>query len=376
MQIKYAFFWLNILSIIHLNGAYGQECIDKEATILTKRLYENIYNLKDSFTIFGHQDALAYGVGWKGIKGKSDIYDVVKDYPGLYGWDIANIELGRSKNIDGVPFKKMKEYILDAFSRGSLITISWHANNPLTGKNAWDTSQGTVSSILPGGSNHKKYTRWLDRIAEFLKSLQTKAGIGIPILFRPFHELTGSWFWWGKNFCTNREFIELWKFTQNYLKDQKNIHQLIYVFNTANFANKEEYLSRYPGDDKVDILSFDQYQYEGSTGKKIFLETMNHQLKILTSLGKTHNKIISIAETGFEAVPDPVWWTGTLYPLLKDFPVSSVLVWRNAGLMKNSNKMHYYAPFPGQISEMDFKLFYQSDKMLFGNQLKNITIYH
>jgi hypothetical protein len=44
--------------------------------------------------------------------------------------------------------------------------------------------------------------------------------------------------------------------------------------------------------------------------------------------------------------------------------------------MKNSNKMHYYAPFPGQISEMDFKLFYQSDKMLFGNQLKNITIYH
>ena len=361
---------ITFITVIH-----AQQCSDMSATTLTQKLYSHLYQLKDDYTIFGHQDAMAYGVGWRSVPGKSDISDVVHDYPGLYGFDIANIELGMSKNIDGVPFKDIRSNIQDAYARGGVSTISWHVGNPLTGKNAWDTTHGSVASVLPGGQQHQKYKSWLDKVAVFLQSLKTPAGEPIPVLFRPFHELTGTWFWWGKNNCTPEQFIELWNFTQDYLMQVKNIHHLIYVYNTADFEDEASFLLRYPGDQNVDMLSFDRYQYEGVDGRAIFLRVMNQQLGILTKLASAKQKIAAIAETGYEAIPDPNWWTGTLYPLLKQYPVSHVLVWRNAGFMKSTQKMHYYAPYPGQISAPDFKLFYTYPKILFEKQLATKNIY-
>jgi mannan endo-1,4-beta-mannosidase len=52
-----------------------------------------------------------------------------------------------------------------------------------------------------------------------------------------------------------------------------------------------------------------------------------------------------------------------------------VLVWRNAGFMKSTQKMHYYAPYPGQISAPDFKLLYSYPKMLFEKQLATKNLY-
>jgi len=366
---------LSFLFVLSINFLQAQTCSDPLATTLTQKLYSHLYQLKDDYTIFGHQDAMAYGVGWRGIAGKSDIHNVVNDYPGLYGFDIANIELGMSKNIDGVHFKDIRSNIQDAYARGGVSTISWHVGNPLTGKNAWDTTHATVASILPGGQQHHKYTLWLDKVAVFLQSLKTPTGEPIPVLFRPFHELTGTWFWWGKNNCTPEQFIELWNFTQDYLMQVKNIHHLIYVYNTADFNDEASFLLRYPGDHKVDMLSFDRYQYEGADGRATFLRVMHQQLGILTKVASDKQKIAAIAETGYEAIPDPQWWTGTLYPLLKQYPVSHVLVWRNAGFMKSTKKMHYYAPYPGQISAPDFKLLYTYPKMLFEKQLATKNIY-
>ncbi|MEY4823951.1 MAG: hypothetical protein RLZZ75_864, partial [Bacteroidota bacterium] len=99
---------LSLLFVLCINVSQAQTCSDPLATPLTQKLYSHLYQLKDDYTIFGHQDAMAYGVGWRGVAGKSDIHDVVNDYPGLYGFDIANIELGYHKNIDGVPFKDIR----------------------------------------------------------------------------------------------------------------------------------------------------------------------------------------------------------------------------------------------------------------------------
>ena len=375
MLNTFRFCLILLLVVTFSENLQAQQCSDIAATSSTQKLYKNLFQLKDSYTIFGHQDAMAYGVGWRGIAGKSDIHDVVQDYPGLYGFDIANIELGLSKNIDGVPFNDIRSNIVAAHAKGSLVSISWHVGNPLTGKNAWDTTHGSVASVLPGGQQHQKYKSWLDKVAIFLQSLQTPGGEPIPVLFRPFHELTGTWFWWGKNNCTPQQFITLWNFTQDYLMQVKNVHHLIYVYNTADFDDEASFLLRYPGDHKIDILSFDRYHYEGSDGRTSFLRVMNQQLSILTKVASAKQKIAAIAETGYEAIPDPQWWTGTLYPLLQQYPVSHVLVWRNAGFMKSTQKMHYYAPYLGQVSASDFKQFYTYPKMLFEKQLATKSIY-
>jgi len=118
------------------------------------------------------------------------------------------------------------------------------------------------------------YKSWLDKVAVFLQSLKGKHGEYVPVIFRPFHELNGSWFWWGGKNCKSSEPIQLWKFTVSYLRDTKNIHQLLYAFNTDRFSSEEEYLERYPGNEWVDIIGFDIYQKGDILGNDAFIKEM------------------------------------------------------------------------------------------------------
>lgn len=354
--------------------ANAQSLSDKLATKETISLYKNLHKLSTQFTLFGHQDDLAYGVNWKYIEGKSDIKDMVNDYPAVYGWDIARIELDSINNIDGVPFAKMRKYIQEGYKRGGVITLSWHFDNPLSGGSAWDTTKNAVAAILPGGEKHELFKSWLDKAANFMYTLKGNNGEQIPILFRPFHELTGNWFWWGKNTCSPEELIKAWQFTVNYLRNEKKLHNLIYVYNTNDFANGKEFLERYPGDDMVDIVSFDMYQFENQD-KNTFINAVKKSLSILTKIAREKKKLVAFAETGYEAIPEPKWWTETLWPAIKDYPLAYVLVWRNAGYMPSMKKMHYYAPFKGQLSEPDFIKFYQNKKILFEKTLSKKKLY-
>lgn len=352
----------------------AQVLSDKNATRQTKMAYKNLFALSKKNILFGHQDDLAYGVNWKYVDGKSDIKDIVNDYPAVYGWDLARIEHGAEKNIDGVPFSKMRTYIQEGYDRGGMITLSWHFDNPLTAKDAWDTTHGAVAACLPGGEKNALFISWLDKAAVFIKSLKGKHGESIPVLFRPFHECTGNWFWWCKNTNDVKEFTQLWRFTIDYLRNKKQLHNLIIVYNTAGFANERDFLERYPGNDVVDMVSFDMYQFEGQS-RQGFIDTMRYEIKHLINAAKKKNKIAAIAETGFEAIPDSLWWTETLLPMIKGYSLAYVLVWRNAGYMESMKKMHYYAPYKGQASEEDFKKMYQSGKIIFEKQLSKKNIY-
>lgn len=342
---------------------------DKKASPETVLLYKKLNQLSAKGYLFGHQDDLAYGVNWKYEKNRSDIKDVVGDYPAVYGWDIAGLEKDDANNIDGVPFAKMKQYIVEANERGGISTISWHFDNPATGKSAWDNTPNSLKTILPGGENHQKFTSWLDKAASFFLSLKDKKGKNIPILFRPYHELTGGWFWWGKGNCTPEEFKTAWKFTFEYLQ-KKGVHNLIYVYNTSSFNTKEDFLANYPGDDFADIISFDSYQNNNDKDGQKFIEEVQKQLKIINEIGHEKHKLIAIAEAGYEAVPDPKWWTGTFSKAIGDYKISYVLLWRNHGWQESEKKMHYYAPFKGQLSEKDFIEYYNLDKTLFEKDIK------
>jgi beta-mannanase len=232
-----------------------------------------------------------------------------------------------------------------------------------------------VQSILPGGSKHELYKTWLNRLASFLESLKTTNGTTIPILFRPFHEFTGNWFWWCQNTCTPAEFKLLFRYTVDYLRNVKNLHNLLIIYNTAgDFKTKEEFLERYPGDDVVDLVSFDSYQYGDPQKDNSFVSALDKRLTILEEAAKEKNKIPALSETGYQAIPYANWWTNTLWKGIGDHKISYVLVWRNYGRQPNGN-MHYYAPYKGQTSAKDFIDFYKLDKTLFEKDVAKEKLY-
>lgn len=350
--------------------------VDKSATKETVALYHNLKKLVSKGIMFGHQDDPAYGVGWKYEEGRSDVKDITGDYPAVMGFELGHLEIAHPHNLDSVPFNRMKAFIREQYARGGVNTISWHLRNPLTGKTAWDPEPGTVASILPGGQKHDVYRTWLDKVALFLADLKGAQGEMIPIIFRPFHELNGSWFWWGKAHCTPEEFKALWHFTVNYLRAEKGLHHLLYAFNTDRFTTEAEYLERYPGDDYVDVIGFDIYQ-RGNTAEHNaqFIKETGYMFSTITKLTKEKGKIAALTEFGFNSVPNAAWFNEVLWPAMKDYPISFALAWRNAGSKGASGEYEFYVPYKGSKGEKDFKAFYDKDRTLFVKDVAGERLY-
>ncbi len=341
-----------------------QQDVMPKRTAETEYLLQSLKQLPATGFMFGHHDDTSYGIGWDGDAGRSDVKSVCGAYPAVMSFDLGHIEFGNDKNLDKVPFERIKNEIIAQYNRGGMSSLSWHLDNPVTGKNSWDVSCATVvASILPGGNNHEKFLRWLDRVAAFMNSLVTADGTKVPVLFRPWHEHTGSWFWWGQNLCSAEEYKALWKLTYDRMQE-KGANNLLYAYSPGTEPdNMEEYLERYPGDDIIDLLGFDTYQFD----RQKYIQTLDKSLTILTEAGKKQDKPIAVTETGYEAIPDSTWWTQTLMPVISRYPISYVLVWRNA----REREGHYYAPYPGQVSADDFMEFYRSPKTLFiGDEFK------
>ncbi|MBK7215353.1 MAG: beta-mannosidase [Bacteroidales bacterium] len=340
---------------------------DKKATAETRKLFNKIKELRTQGIMFGHQDDLAYGIGWIYPNGSSDVLKVTGDYPAVFGWDLGHLETGSAHNLDSVPFNTMKELARQVYSRGGINQFSWHCNNPLTGGSTWDVSNpGTVKSILEGGEKHQVFISWLDKVADFLGGLRDENGRQIPVLFRPYHEFDGGWFWWGKPYCSNDEYKQLYQFTFDYLVKVRKIHNLIFVFsNTDLFTGTDQYLERYPGNEYADIIGFDTYQ-DPKTPNETFTAGLRTKLEILESAAKQTGKIPALTEIGYEQIPYPSWWTEVLWASIKDYSISYALLWRNAANRPN----HYYMPYPGQQSEKDFIELYKLPRTLFGNDLK------
>jgi hypothetical protein len=371
---KKLFYCLFLPLFCSFHSAFSQECSDPQATPETRALYKNLYALTGKNILFGHQDDPCYGVGWQYIPGRSDIRDITGQYPAVFGFDLGRIELGWTHNLDSVPFEKTRQFIREAYERGAVITLSWHLNNPLTGATAWDNKPGAVASILPGGSKNALYTIWLDRVADFLNSLIGNKGEHIPVVLRLFHELNGGWFWWGKDQCSPDEMKQLWRYTIHYLKKEKNIHHLLYAFNTDKFNSGAEYLERYPGDELIDILGFDIYQGGALKDNVAFIGFFSKELDMIDSISLARHKIPALTEFGYNEVPDSSWWTNVFLPTISSHQIVYALAWRNAG-RKPSGHAEFYVPYPGAASASDFKKMSESGKILFETGIKSKNIY-
>ncbi|MFD0793292.1 glycoside hydrolase family 26 protein [Mucilaginibacter litoreus] len=363
----YTFFLAVTLMI---NGASASAQLynpcDKKATHETRQLFNSMQRLVGAGAIFGHHDDTAYGVGWCYVDGQSDVKSVTGSYPAMYGWDLAKIEHDSVRDINGILFKYQKKLVKEAYERGGINTFCWHMDNPANGKSAWDTSMRTVKEILPGGAYHQVYTQWLDKGAAWLADMKGDNGEQIPILFRPFHELTGNWFWWCANTSTPEEFKELWRFTIDYIRNKKQLHNLLIVFSEADFNSEAEFMQRYPGDEYVDFIGFDNYCYNSVAD---YQKNLDKRLDILDAIASKSHKLVCLAETGYERIPQADWWTNVLLPAISRHKLSYVMAWRNG------RPDHYYVPYPGQVSEADFRKFFNNPRILFENRLAPLAVY-
>lgn len=354
------------LASCHFSQPNEEEIIfpaDKSADISAKTLLMKMVLNKSNGYMVGHQDAFAYGHDWYGNGGRCDMMQVCGQNPAIVGWELGDLELDASHNLDSVFFDDMRNYIIKVDSMGAINTISWHLNNILTGKNAWDVSSSeVVSSILPQGKKHSEYLAWLDRFATFIGSLKRADGTSIPLIFRPYHELGGSWFWWGKNYCSVNDYISLWQMTFDYLTKEKNIHNLLYAYSMSSFSSEEELMERYPGDEYVDMIGFDIYQY-GTQSQ--FAGELAKQSDIASRVAKSHNKLWAVTEGGSEQIPDDNWFTNSVDSVLATTDASYILFWRNAFDKPN----HFYIPYKGHTSETDFRNFVSSKHVLTAKDL-------
>lgn len=355
---------------------------DSGRTQRTENLLANMKAQSDSAGyMFGHHDDTVYGIGWVGDSARSDVNSICGDYPALLSFDLGHLELGDSVNLDGVPFERMRQEIIGHFNRGGMITLSWHLDNPLTGESAWvkpdsltDQQKQTVSSVLEGGAGHEKFLGWLDRVADFLNSLETPYGAKVPVLFRPWHEHTGSWFWWGQNLCTAEQYQALWQLTYNRLRE-KEVTNVLFAYSpgTESGGDEAKYMERYPGDDIIDLLGVDCYcsgEENDTVAYAAYAERLDTMLGMVCSLAKRHGKVAALTETGYEGLKYDAWWTTVLQPVLDKHPISYVLVWRNA----HDKPTHFFSPYPGQRSVPDFVKFYNAKKTLFLHDVNGLYL--
>jgi len=354
---------------------------DSGRTLRTEHLLSSLQDIAhDGFYLFGHQDDPMYGVGWVGDSARSDVRSVCGDYPALIGFDLGHIETGDSVNLDGVSFEVMRQAIIRQFDKGGVVTLSWHVRNPLSGGTAWvadslrDVETKTVEAVLKGGSQHQKFLSWLDVVAGFLNSLETPYGVRVPVIFRPWHEHTGSWFWWGQAHCSAEQYRALWRLTETRLRE-KGVTNVLYAYSpgTESDGDANRYLERYPGDEMIDILGLDTYcdsPVKDTAAVTRYKVTLDKHLAMICQVAGQHDKVAALTETGQGSLPSADWWTATLAPILARHPVAYALVWRNAHDIPG----HFYAPYPGQQSASDFVRFYNDPKTLFLRDLNGIYI--
>lgn len=327
-----------------------------DAKTPAQKLADRLRTIQKRGYMMGHQDAPFYGLTWEWTPGRCDVKETCGDYPAVMGFDLGGIEMGDEKNLDSVPFTRIHDELVAHHERGGIVTLSWHPRNPLTGGTAWDVSSTeVVKSILPGGSQHAKFQTWMKRVSNFIKTLKTKKGKPVPIIFRPWHENNGSWFWWGEKLCTPEEYHGLWNMLQDYMNQQGFTNLLWSYSPNLGDINADNFSVRYPGNDRVTLIGLDAYQW-GT--EKDYIDGINANLKFLCNFAEANGKLAALTECGMKNMPDATWWTRVLKPQMDKYPICYFLLWRNY-------KQEYFGPSPSLECAKDFVKLYDAENTLF-----------
>ncbi|WP_310603197.1 glycosyl hydrolase [Anaerosporobacter sp.] len=365
--------------------------VDKDATAQTKAIYAYLQAMgKSSSVLYGHQNDTWHKAGAATLS-DSDTRDVTGSIAGIIGIDSISLSGDEysaqryNSEIGDQTFSLTAEgNVLAAaaltnknIEEGAIITLSAHMPNFSIVKESKTYEEGVdpsyakydfagyspnvltgnvMNQILPGGMYNEKYNAYLDMIADYANHVDG------TILFRPFHENTGSWFWWGAAFCDTATYKNVWKYTVEYLRDDKGVHNLLYVYGPGSEASDvEEYGERYPGDNYVDMVGFDIYNDNPKENNAdTWFVDFKKALSIVEDFGTAHGKLVAVTETGIRNEVQKgdnqtallktgnlhKDWYNTLLEAVSDSEASFFLLWANFG-----KKDGFYTPYVEEVKD-------------------------
>lgn len=337
--------------------------------------------------LFGHHDALLYGHSWsdseegwagKGASGcQPDVYMVCGAYPALFSTDLSGLEQqGRTIYWGGVSYDRMREAILRHHRSGGSVAIAWHMRGPDDGMSYLykEAHHGMVGRILQRqGKTYDTFMRFLSRGADFLLTLRDDEGRLIPIIFRPWHECNGGWFWWGTADCTAEEYVGLWRMTHDYMAS-RGLSNLRYVFSPgAWYRDEADFMQRFPGADYVDIIGTECYRpkdMDVEEARRSFRTHLQKNLRIASAIADSLHVPYALTETGMQPNTDPRWWTLGLMPALEGYSPLYIDCWSNQWSGGSTSGGTTWCTYPGEASARDFRKFYKMNKASFIKTIK------
>ncbi len=268
--------------------------VDTQATFAARMLMKALVSDYGQHTWAGQHDSseISYIQGVTGRK------------PAIVEGDLMDYSPSRVY-YQGMPVNYTESYIA-LESAGHVLGFCWHWNAPTnllnTASEPWWSGFYTAATTFDvaaalANTNSVEYSLILRDIDAIAVQLAKVSSNNIPVLWRPLHEASGGWFWWGAQ--GPGPFKQLWRLLFNRLTTYHNLHNLIWVL-----TNEDP--NWYPGDDVVDIIGVDAYPTDPTDALSTDWQALKPQFDGV--------KLLTLSEFG--GVPDVermhvfgVWWS-------------------------------------------------------------------
>jgi mannan endo-1,4-beta-mannosidase len=251
---KRLWIWLAAGVCLGCGAGFGQEPANTNASPATRAVLKYIQSLEPrtskrllsgQFTDFGQRAEL----------GQIDrVHQKNGHWPALIGVDYADFGHG------GLTFETPNRTAIEYWKQGGLVTVSAHLYNPANPSGGGLRDKGVDLSALlaPDSETHTRWMTELDQLAGGLKELKDA---GVVVIWRPFHEMNGDWFWWGAK--DTNAFIKVWRHMFDNFSSTKGLDNLLWAY-SPNHGNKTA--AYYPGDQYADLVGLDAYTDFVDTG--------------------------------------------------------------------------------------------------------------
>ncbi len=336
--------------------------VDPDLTEKTRALHTNLKKIQSGNTfLFGQEffNSFRFNSGSPhGDETFSDVKQITGSHPAVLGSDfhyyLEKDDTERGYHTDAVKW---------AYQQGHVITFDWHISARGTTSYEYTSANDDLVPNIVNSADVSGDRAWLfaelDKIITIINEELVVDNDTIPIVFRPWHEMNGGWFWWGSNGATAAEYKELYQLTVDYMKERTR--SVLFCWSPNSPFNA----SRYPGDDYVDIVGVDAYE--------VSVGSLRTEVGNMVSFAELQGKIAIFSETGDRNSDATAgnYWKDVILPGITEDPsgkakrIAWVLTWINAAWSEP------YVPHSGSSesvkqSFIDFK---DASAVLFGDEM-------